>query len=119
MLQHFFAEGGFAMFFLLAFGLATLVAASAYAFRVTRVARRLCLGLGSATVFATLAAVCVDLSTVGHFAPDYVRRHPDVTLARAVLQGIAESLAPAVLGFTLLAVSALLVTLGAYREPGE
>jgi hypothetical protein len=34
-----------------------------------------------------------------------------------VLQGIAESLAPGVLGFTFVALAALITTLGLYREP--
>jgi hypothetical protein len=117
MLQRFFAEGGFAMFFLLAFGVATLIAASLYAMRVTRAAFRMTLGLAVATGGATLAGICVDLATVGHQVPEYVQKHPGVSLAEAVLQGLAESLAPGVLGFTFLSLAALIVTLGFYREP--
>lgn len=117
MLERFFTEGGFAMFFLLAFGVATLVAASLYALRVTRALFRMTLGLAAATASATLGGICVDLATVGHQVPDYVQKHPGITLAEAVLQGLAESLAPGVLGFTFLALAALIVTLGLYREP--
>src|SRR4051812_31589969 len=117
MLERFFAEGGFAMFFLLAFGVATLISASLYAARVTRVAFRMTLALGSATGSATLGGICVDLATVGHQASEYVQKHPGVSLAETVLQGFAESLAPGVLGFTFLALAALIVTLGFYREP--
>jgi hypothetical protein len=117
MLERFFTEGGFAMFFLLAFGVATLVAASLYALRVTRALFRITLGLAAATAWATLGGICVDLATVGHQAPEYVQKHPGVSLSEAVLQGLAESLAPGVLGFTFLALAALIVTLGFYREP--
>jgi hypothetical protein len=117
MFQRFFAEGGFAMFFLMAFGIATLGAATVYAWRVTRVSLKLTFGLALATGFATLAGIFVDLATVGHQASDYVSRHPGVTLADAVLQGIGESLAPGILGCTFLSVAALVLTVGFYREP--
>lgn len=105
------------MFFLLAFGGAMLVAATFYAVRVTRDALRLTLGLAAATGFATLTGICVDLAAVGHGASAYIQRHPEVSLAEAVLQGVAESLAPGVLGFTFLSLGALIVTLGLYRDP--
>jgi hypothetical protein len=114
---EFFTEGGFAMFFLLAFGVATLVASAHYAWRVTRVALKVTLGLGAATAFATLTGIAVDLAAVGHGAVDYMNRHHETSLASVVLQGVAESLAPAVLGFTLLSLAALITTLGLYRQP--
>ncbi|HTQ05237.1 MAG TPA: hypothetical protein VMI54_15340 [Polyangiaceae bacterium] len=116
-MQQFFEEGGFAMFFLLAFGIATLAAAAVYAKRLTRVTLRITVALGLATTFTTLTGICVDLAAVGHGASAYVARHPDVSLAEALLQGLAESLAPGVLGFTFVALAALVTTLGLYREP--
>lgn len=116
-MQRFFEEGGFAMFFLLAFGVATLAAATSYARRTTRVTLRITIALGLATTFTTLSGICVDLATVGHQVSGYVARHPGVSLADAVLQGLAESLAPGVLGFTFVALAALITTLGLYREP--
>jgi hypothetical protein len=112
----FFREGGFAMFFLVAFGVATLVASTLYAWRVTRVALRVTLGLGTATWFTTLMGVCVDLAAVGHGALDYQARHHE-PLVGVLLGGLAESLAPGVLGFSFLALAALIATLGLYREP--
>jgi hypothetical protein len=117
MLQRLFEEGGFAMFFLVAFGIAMLGTATAYAMRVTRVMLRLTLALAVATLSATLGGICVDLAAVGHFAPAYAQHHPESPLVQAVLQGIAESLAPGVFGFTFLAVAALIVAVGLYREP--
>ncbi len=116
-MQKFFEEGGFAMFFLLAFGVATLCAATSYARRVTRLTLRITLALGLATTFTTLTGICVDLAAVGHGASAFVARHPGTSLAEAVLQGISESLAPGVLGFTFVALAALITTLGLYREP--
>ncbi len=119
MIQKFFEEGGFAMFFLVAFGVATLAAASVYASRLRRVALRITLALALATTFTTLTGICVDLAAVGHGAPAFVAHHPGVSLTEAVLQGIAESLAPGVLGFTFVALAALITTLGLYREPSS
>lgn len=116
-MQQLFVEGGFAMFFLVAFGFAGLGAASLYAWRLTRVTLRITLALGITTTFTTLGGICVDLATVGHQVPAYVARHPGVSLTEAVLQGVAESLAPGVLGFAFVALAALITTLGLYREP--
>lgn len=116
-MQRFFEEGGFAMFFLLAFGVATLAAATAYAWRLTRVTFRVTVALALATTSTTLSGICVDLAAVGHGAPAYVAHHPGVSLVEALLQGLAESLAPGVLGFTFVALAALIATLGLYREP--
>jgi len=65
-----------------------------------------------------VTGVATDLATVGHQVPDYLRRHPEENLAQVLLQAFAESMAPAILGFTLLSLSlvALLVPVGFYRE---
>jgi hypothetical protein len=111
-----FVEGGFPMWFLLVFGLATLVFAVRFAWTPVRRTLRSVLSLATATAFTVLTGICTDLATVGHQAPTYVKAHPDVTLVEAVLQGVAESLAPGILGFTVLSLAALVVTLGFQRE---
>lgn len=113
----FFREGGFPMFFLLGFGVLTLWFGARYAWLPNRVRFRLTMGFGFATLFTTLTSVATDLAVMGHQVPDYLARHHEEPLAHVVLQGIAESLAPAILGFTLLSLTALLTTLGLYREP--
>jgi hypothetical protein len=117
IMLEFLAEGGFAMLFLLAFGLASLAAAIWYARRVTRVAFRVTLGLAAATTFTTLMGICVDFAAVGHGAMSYLAKHPEESLPSVLLQGLAEALAPGVLGFSLLALTALVTTVGLYREP--
>lgn len=114
---EFLAEGGFAMLFLLAFGLASLAAATWYARRVTRVAFRVTVGLATATTFTTLMGICVDFAAMGHGAMSYLAKHPEESLPSVLLQGLAEALAPGVLGFSLLALTALISTVGLYREP--
>jgi hypothetical protein len=111
-----FREGGFPMFFLLAFGLATLIFATRYAWAPTGRGLRMTLALGVATTFATLTGVCADLAQVGHHAPDYLLRHPEIPVWQILMQGGAECMSPAILGFTTLSLAALLVALGVHRE---
>jgi hypothetical protein len=114
---QFFLEGGFAMFFLLAFGVGSLASAVWYARSATRVAFRVTMGLAAATACTTLMGLCVDFAAVGHGAFAYQAKHPNESMTSILLQGLAEALAPGVLGFSLLALTALITTLGLYREP--
>ena len=111
-----FEEGGTPMWFLLAFGLGMLALAVRYAWAPTTRAFRATLGLGSATLFTAVTGICADLAAVGHHAPAYLKAHPDMTLAEVLLQGAAESMSPGILGFTMLSLAAMIVTLGFYRE---
>ncbi len=89
-----FREGGFPMWFLLAFGGLLLIAGARYAMRPDPLLLRLALALGAATLFTMVTAISADLATVGHQAPQYLARHPEMTLASVLLQGLAESLSP-------------------------
>jgi hypothetical protein len=114
-----FREGGFPMWFLLVFGGLLLVAGARFAMRPDSARLRLALALGAATSFTMVTAICADLATVGHQAPGYLARHPEMTLASVLLQGMAESLSPAILGCTVLTLAALFIGLGCYRETLE
>jgi hypothetical protein len=111
-----FQEGGLSMWLLVAFGAATLVAAGRFAWRPER--RRLwgAVALGIATGSAAATGICSDLAAVGHHAPRFLQDHPGVALPEILLQGFAESMAPGILGFTMLSLGALLVALGLYRQ---
>ena len=65
---------------------------------------------------AALTALCADLAMVAHHAPEYVAAHPGETLTTALLQGVAESMSPTILGFTVLTLVALFIALGHYRQ---
>ena len=110
-------EGGFPMFFLLAFGAGALVAAGRFARLPSARKLRVTIGLAFATGFTTLTATCADLAAVGHHAPAYMRAHPESSLTDVLFQGVAESMSPGILGFTMLALVALMVVLGTAREP--
>jgi hypothetical protein len=114
-----FAEGGFPMWFLLAFGVAMLVFAVRFAMAPARRALRTTFALAGGTTMASLTAVCADVAAVGHEAPAYLKAHPDTTMVEALLQGIAESMSPGIVGFAMLALAALIVALGVQREAVE
>lgn len=107
------------MWFLLAFGTLLLIAGARFAMRPDATRLRLALALGAATLFTMLTAVAADLATVGHQAPTYLTRHPEMTLPAVLLQGVAESMSPAILGSTMLTLAALFIALGLHRESLE
>lgn len=112
-------EGGYPMWFLLLFGLAALAAAVRYAQRPTRFGLRFVTGLALTTLMSICTGTAADLAAVGHKAPDYLKAHPNMSLAEVSLVGFGESMSPAVLGFSLLTMTALVVTLGVLRSRSE
>ena len=114
-----FREGGFPMWFLLAFGALALVFAARYALRPEPNRLRLTAALSLATLLTVFTTICADLAMVGHHAPEYLAQHPEQSLASVLLQGFAEAMSPAILGFTMLTLVALFVALGYYRASVE
>jgi hypothetical protein len=111
-----FREGGFPMWFLLVFGGISLISGARFALNPDSARLRLALAMGAATLFTMITAISAAVATVGHHAPEYLARHPQMTLASVLLQGMAESLSPAILGSTVLTLAALFIALGCYRE---
>jgi hypothetical protein len=111
-----FQEGGFPMWFLLAFGGLTLICAGRFATRPDSSRLRLAGALGITTLFTTFTAICADLAAIGHHLPEYLLGHPTVSFSTALMQGVAEAMSPAILGFTVLSLAALLLGLGFHRE---
>jgi hypothetical protein len=105
------------MFFLLAFGLAALVLAGLYARVPGRARLRQTLALALATACTSVTGTATAIAAVGHQATAFLARHPAMTLPEVLLEGLAESMAPLILGFTLLSLVALVVAVGLYREP--
>jgi len=104
------------MFFLLAFGLAALAFAVRFAVAPSQRAFRTAAALSAATAFTAITGICAAFAAVGHQAPDYLKRHPESTLAEVVLLGIGESMSPGILGFTMLSLVAIIVALGVWRQ---
>ncbi len=112
-------EGGFPVFFLLAFGLAALIFAVRFAMAPSRRLFKTTLALCAATALTSINGIFAAVSAVGHQAPEYVERHPDLSLAEVALLGLGESMSPGILGFTVLSLIALILALGVYRQdPG-
>ena len=107
-----FREGGWPMYFVVAFGLATLAVAARFAMRPVRAQLGTIVGLGAAVLFTVLMATCADLGAVGHHMNERWAEYVDYPPARAVLQGFAESMSPGVMGFSFLALAGFLVAVG-------
>lgn len=109
-------EGGFPVFFLLAFGLIAMAFAVRFATAPSQRVFRTTLVLCAATVLTSFNGMFAAFAMVGHHAPDYVKQHPGTSLSEVVLLGFAESMAPGILGFTLLSLIALILALGVWRQ---
>jgi hypothetical protein len=109
-------EGGFPVFFLLAFGLLAMAFAVRFATAPSQRMFRTTLALGAATLLTSINGIFAALSAVGHHAPEYLKRHPESSLSEVVLLGFGESMAPGILGFTILSLIALILALGVYRQ---
>jgi len=112
-------EGGFPVFFLLAFGLLAMAFAVRFATAPTQRVFRTTLALSAATLLTSFNGIFAALSAVAHHAPEYLQRHPGGSLGEVVLLGFGEAMSPGILGFTLLSLIALILALGVYRQnPG-
>lgn len=113
---YFFLGGGTAMWFVLLLSVLTLVSALRFAQRPAEYRQRTVASFTWATSFAILSGVALNLAAVGVKAPEIAARSVDRALSTIVLGGIAESVAPAILGFTLLAFAWLLIAVGQRRQ---
>jgi hypothetical protein len=109
--MQFMTDGGWSMWIVLIFGLAALLCGGALSIRPTPGKLALLRGLTLATVFAVLSGVGANLSTTFRYASGVA----EVERGAVVLQGMAESLAPTILGFTMLALAWLAGATGMRR----
>jgi hypothetical protein len=112
-------DGGVPMWFILAFGLCALVSAIRYAMQPAATVQKLTRGMAMATLFATLAALASDLGKTLHT----LAGQPTAELsleqphgALILLTGLAESMSPLIMGFALLALTAMFGAIGAFRD---
>ena len=107
-----FVAGGLPMLFVLIFGLVSIGAAARFAHSPDPGRLGHLVALGVSVIFAALSGVCVDLIMVCQHAPAMAAPGE---LGAVVLAGIGESLSPAVLGSSLVAVTALIAAVGLRR----
>lgn len=106
--------GGWSMWMVLFLSLATILAAIRFVAGAQVGRLTLVRALTCATVFAILTGLCANLAAVMTRLASEESLAPQAQLAR-LLAGLAEAVAPGILGFAMLCVSWLLVAVGTRR----
>ena len=107
-------QGGGPMLFVMVFGALTIGAAGLFALRGDRRRLGFIIWMGVATAFSVAGGVASDLAAVGHHGVERcAKRQIDPVTCFSV--GFAESMAPAIMGFTVLSLAAMLVAVGMSR----
>jgi hypothetical protein len=110
-------EGGYPMWFVLAFGLLSLGGAARFARSADRRHLGFVIGMSVATLFSVLNGFVADLAAVGHSVNHNYEEFAKVEggIARIINQGFAESMSPGIMGFTLLSLTWLIAAVGLAR----
>lgn len=129
----FLRSGGIPILFILAFGLIALGAAFYFAVRAEKRTLGFVRSMAAATLFSTLAASCADVGATLYAAEkafdptkSYETRQGPATAEQTeaaalprvihiVIEGLAESTSPGILGFSFLALTAMLAAVGRRR----
>lgn len=110
---EFFRNGGFSMFPVLFFGLATLGAAVAYAMRADKKTRNFIDVMYKVVAFTSATGLLTDLGAVFHYLA--TKDVPAAEFSKTLAQGLNESLGPAIMGSAFLALAFLFVAIGQRR----
>lgn len=106
------------MLFILVFGLLGLAASFYFAVRAERRSLGFIKSMMLAVLFATLAATAADLGAT-LYAASHAWEQPGegrpLQAAHMIVEGFAESTSPGILGFSFLAVTAMLTAVGRRR----
>ncbi|MCA9613514.1 MAG: hypothetical protein H6721_21235 [Sandaracinus sp.] len=116
---EFFRAGGWPMFVVLLFGGLTLAAAIRFARQPRVETVGTVRALSTATVFAALGGLVTDLAAVFHHVPNNPEWAQSPQVGMIVLVGLAESMAPAMLGFAFLSMAWLVTAVGTRRLSAE
>ena len=107
-------EGGGPMLFVVIFGVLTFAAAAAFAARGDRRRLGFITWMGGATLLSVAGGIAADFAAVGHYGLERcAARHIEATAC--LLVGFAESMAPGIVGCTLLSLAAMLTAVGMSR----
>lgn len=112
---EFMRAGGYAMWIILLFGGIAMTASVIFALRPDESRLGFIRGMSTATVFATLSGVASGLAATFHrtASTEEWHQYPDIVLAPMI--GISESLANAILGFSMLGIVWFIVAIGLRR----
>ena len=113
--MHFMGEGGWAMWFVLPLGLTTVAVAAAFARDPGPKRREAVYSFSRAMSFGIMSSVALNLAAVGSKVPTIPELANNPRIELVVMKGISESLAPAILGCTLLCFAWLIVAIGDRR----
>lgn len=107
--------GGAPMVVIVLFGLVALLVAARFAWRPDRAQLPWLGGLSAAVFFSIPAGVAADLATVCTQVPANPELAGSDQLPLIVMVGFGESMAPAILGFGVLSLVALVASVGLRR----
>jgi hypothetical protein len=113
----FFRAGGWMMFVVLATAVPLLITSAKFARTASPQGLSIIRALTMTVVFASIAGVVTDLAAVARNVPN----NPELMkepLAN-ILWGFNESMAPAILGFSLVTIAWILVAFGVRRMPHD
>lgn len=116
---EFMIEGGWSMWFVLALGLVSLATSASFLKRPSPRQGDIVRSFTRATVFSIGTGVSVNLAAVGAKVPANPEWANSPQIHLIVMQGIAEALAPASLGFTLLSLAWVVVAVGQRKAARE
>lgn len=103
------------MIVILAIAIPQLFTAAKFARNASPQGLSLCRALTTATIVASVAGVAADLATVARRVAEVPELQKD--LVSNLLVGFNESMAPAILGFSVCAITWILVAFGVRRLP--
>lgn len=112
-MMYLMKAGGFPMWIVLLFGIIALAAAILFVRQPEEGKLGFIRGMSIATVFAILSGVFADIAATCY----HVLHVPEFreNLAESLIMGISESMSPAILGFSILAVVWLVTAVGVRR----
>lgn len=108
-------DGGAPMWAILFFSLVNLGAALRFAYRPARARIPPIVALSLAVLFSIACGVMADIAAVGSKVPARSEWANFPKIHLLLLQGLAESMAPGILGFSALSLVALLSAVGLRR----
>ncbi len=110
-----FRNGGFPMFFIVAFGLIALVTAFVYAVRPRAEHEGFIKLMSIATLLSVFSGTCGDIAAVGYYVGNKAEQMTGRQLSAILLQGMGECTSPGIFGFTMLSLVALMCAVGKRR----
>jgi hypothetical protein len=113
-MQWLIMAGGAPSYVIILFGLIAIAAAAGFAARPDTRKLPYIGALCAAVLFSTLCGVATDLVAVSHYIEANGEQLGD-KLGQVLVVGVGESLAPAILGFAMLSIVALVGGIGFRR----